>query len=109
MHPLSTAFRSHPSRATALVPPAPGWRRALQALLLMLLVGALLQRLVDVAQRSVAQAQARQAAQALQAEAQWRCRALRPAATRQRCLVLLHEHPPADAAGIQALLDAAAS
>jgi hypothetical protein len=86
-----------------------GWGRALRALLLLVVVVGLLHRIADVAQRSVAQARARQAAQSLQAEAQWRCQALRPAAARQRCQTELREHPPADAAALRALLAEAAS
>jgi hypothetical protein len=90
------------------MPPGPAALRGALMLCLVLLAAVLLQRLVLVSQRAVAQAQARQAAQALQTEALWRCRALRPAAARQRCLALLHEHPPADAAALQALLAEAA-
>ncbi len=95
-------------RRLSLTPAAEALRAALLVGLL-LLAALLLQRLVDVSQRAVAQAQARQAAQALQTEARWRCRALRPAAARERCLALLREHPPADAAALQALLAEAAS
>jgi|JI8StandDraft_2_1071088.scaffolds.fasta_scaffold18225_5 hypothetical protein len=89
--------------------PLPRWAYAVRALLLVLLVGHLLQRIVAVSELAVRQARAQEAARALQTEAQWRCRVLRPTRARQRCLALLHDHPPADAAALQALLaDAAA-
>ena len=87
----------------------PGWCHVLSAVVVLLVVVGLLQRIADIAQRSVDQAQARQAAQKLQTEAQWRCRALRSAAARQRCLTGLREQAPADAAALQALLAEAAS
>lgn len=90
-------------------PTLPDVQRLALLVLLVLLAALLLQRLVEVSHRAVDQARARQAAQALQAEALWRCRALRPTAARQRCLALLRAHPPADAAALQALLAEAAA
>ena len=104
MNPTPLAFGGTESARST-----PGWGRALRALLLLVAVVGLLHRIADVAQRSVAQARARQAAQSLQTEAQWRCQALRPAAARQRCLTELRKHPPADAAALRALLAEAAS
>jgi hypothetical protein len=86
-----------------------GLRRVGSPLLLALLVWALVALFIGVAQRAVLQGQERQAAQALKNESQWRCRALRPVAARLRCLALLRERPPSDAASLQALLDEAAA
>ncbi len=77
-------------------------------LLLALLGWALVALFIGVAQRAVEQGAQRQAAQALQNESQWRCRAMRPVATRLRCLALLRERPPADGTALQALLNEAA-
>jgi len=107
--PVPAAYKPGMLLRRLSMPPGAEALRAALLLGLLLLAALLLLRLVDVSQRAVAQAQARQAAQALQAEALWRCRALRPAAARQRCLALLREHPPADAAALQALLAEAAS
>lgn len=84
-------------------------RLALLVLLAALAVWALVAVLVNVARQAVRQGFERQRAQALQHEAQWRCRALRGATARQHCLTLVRDRPPVDSAELQALVAQAAA
>lgn len=57
-----------------------------------------------VVRQAVRQGDAGRRAMALQAEADWRCRTLRPRLERERCLALVRERQPWDSAGVQELV-----
>lgn len=62
-----------------------------------------------VMRQAVRQGEAGRRAMAIQAEADWRCRTLRPRLERERCLVLVQERQPWDSAGVQELVIEAGS
>jgi hypothetical protein len=57
-----------------------------------------------VVRQAVRQGEAGRRAMAMQAEADWRCRALKGRVQRERCQALVREHKPWDTAGVQALV-----
>jgi hypothetical protein len=77
----------------------------LSALAVLGLVGAI----TLVVRQAVRQGEAGRRAMAVQAEADWRCRALKARAQRERCVALVQEHQPWDSAGVQALVQQAGS
>jgi hypothetical protein len=57
-----------------------------------------------VVRQAVRQGDAGRRAMALQAEADWRCKALRPRLEREHCLRLVRDRQPWDSAAVQALV-----
>jgi hypothetical protein len=92
-----------PSSAQAR-PAAHDLRPLAVALLAGLTVLVLLWAIGLVMRQAVRQGDAGRRAMALQAEADWRCRALQPRTVRERCLALVRERKPWDSAGVQALV-----
>lgn len=74
------------------------------ALLAGLVVLGLLWAIGLVVRQAVRQGDASRRAMALQAEADWRCRTLRPRLHRERCLALVRERQPWDSTGVQELV-----
>ncbi len=78
-------------------------------LLLAVAVLSLLGAIGLVLSQAVRQGDASRRATALQAEVDWRCRALLPRHQRERCVVLVQERQPWDSPGVQALVHEAGS
>ena len=78
-------------------------------LLSVVAVGILLGAIGFVLSQAVRQGDASRRAMALQAEVDWRCRALLLRPQRERCVVLVQERQPWDSAGVRALVHEAGS
>lgn len=86
-----------------------GSRPLAASLLTALAVAGLLAAIGLVVSQAVRQGDASRRAMALQAEADWRCRALKPRLQRERCLALVQERKPWDSMGLQAVVHEASS